>query len=138
MGWFESPQYLKNMQKIKALGPEDKAITQTLANELSGLYADADMQKQLQAIRFATGAKEGERALKLGQQRLDLSKLLGEGSLGLARKQLSYDKSTGKTGEMLGWGNIALSGLMGWQDMKYRKEEAERDKALMKKLFGSK
>lgn len=124
MSWFESPQYLKSIQKIRAMSPEDRAITQTLIDELSGLYADADIQKQLQAQRIALGVKEGERALKLGKQRLDLAGELGRGRLGLARKEFDYSKDANKIAEMLGWGNIALSGFSGWQNMRQKKKEA--------------
>ena len=130
MGWFESPQYLKNIQKIRAMGPEDKAVTQTLVDELAGLYAGADMQKQLQSMRIASDVKEGERAENLASKRLDLSGELGRRRLGMAERDIDYSEGANRTAEMLGWGNIGLSGLSGYLNMRDKKKQAARTQSL--------
>jgi hypothetical protein len=95
MSWFESPQYLKSIQKIRAMPPEDKAVTKTLVDELSGLYAGADMQKQLQAMRFATQKKSREDELRVQYQK---TTLIYQESCGVGDKRLRKKNSTtGKT-----------------------------------------
>ena len=158
MSWFESPQYMKNIQKIKAMSPEDKALTQTLVDELDGMYADKDMKKQLQSMRDATTSKRMDRRAELGRSRLDLSGELGRGRLDLrgelGRKRLDLNQLTGQQGldmrsnvydfekdqndtaELLGYGNIALSGLRGYADMQYRKKLADELTGLGKKWYG--
>jgi hypothetical protein len=151
MSWFESPQYLKSIQKIRAMPPEDKAVTQTLVDELSGLYAGADMQKQLQAMRFATQKKSREDELRVQRGRLDLSKqglgiskdyldLSGElrgRRQALAEEEFDYGKDAADTAQNLGWANIGLSGLFGYQGMRDKKKEAQRWKTLMEQAYGS-
>jgi hypothetical protein len=172
MGWFESPQYLKSIQKIKSMSPEDRAVTQTLADELSGLYAGEDQQKQIQAINFAIGKKAREDDRRLQSGRLDLSKkglglsregleldrdylgLSGE-RLGLKRdyldlsgemrgrrqalaeKEFDYAKDEADTAQLYGWGNIGLSGLSGYLNMRDKKKRAEDFKSLIE-LYGKK
>ena len=111
MTWFESPQYMKGIQKIKSMSPEDKAVTQTLVNELHGLYADADMRKQLGAMRQAAQNKRMDRSLELSG-----------GRLGLREDAFDMQMGQNRTAENLGWGNIALSGLTGYADMQNRKK----------------
>ena len=93
------------------MNPEDKAVTQTLVNELHGLYADADMRKQLGAMRQASMDKRMDRSLELG-----------EGRLGMTEDIYDFQKGQYKTAENLGWGNIALSGLAGYADMQHKKK----------------
>jgi hypothetical protein len=125
MGWFDSPKYLKGIQKIKSMGPEDRAVTQTLIDELSSLYAGADMQKQLSAMRAGTQKTMHEDQLKSKRQRLDTSRELSEREMALAEKDIEYNKDAAREAEILGWGNIGLSGLFGYQDMKQKKKMAD-------------
>ena len=111
MSWLNSPQYLKGIQKIRAMSPEDKAITQTLVNSLHGRYADADMRKQLNSMRQAAMNKRMDRSLELSEGRLDLEK-----------DAMDFGEGQNQTAENLGWANIALSGLTGYADMKNRKK----------------
>jgi len=136
MTWFESPQYMKAIQKIKSMSPEDKAVTQTLVNELHGLYADADMRKQLQAMRIAAADKQRDRNYELSRERLDLAGELGRGRQGMAEDAYDFQKGQNRTAENLGWGNIALSGLRGYGDMKYRKKLSEELRGLSAKAYG--
>jgi len=133
MGWFESPQYMKNIQKIRAMSPEDKAVNQVLINELHSLYADADMRKQLSAMHQATIDKARERDLELSQGRLDLSRELGNERLGLAQNEYDFQKDQNRTAEALGYGNIALSGLRGYIDMRNRKKLSGQIQSLIDK-----
>ena len=111
MTWLNSPQYLKGIQKIRAMSPEDKAITQTLVNQLHGRFADADMRKQLSSMRQASMNKRMDRDVELSEKSLDLRK-----------DAIDFRGDQGQTAENLGWANIALSGLSGYADMKNRKK----------------
>jgi hypothetical protein len=127
MGWTDSPQYLKGIQKIRAMSPEDKAVTQTLVNELHGLYADQDMRKQLGAMKQATMNKRMDRDVALGERRL-----------GMKQDAYDFEKDQSKTAENLGWGNMALSGLAGFADMQNRKKHAKNIEGLAKDVYGRK
>jgi hypothetical protein len=110
------------MQKIRAMSPEDQAVTQVLVNELHGRYADADMRKMLGAMNQASRNKQMDRRYELGRGRLDLDKELGGKRLSQKEDIYDFEKDQYKTAENLGWGNIALSGLTGYADMRNRKK----------------
>jgi hypothetical protein len=112
-GWLKSPAFLKSLRKISAMPPEQKAVTQTLVDELSGMYAGTEMEKQLQAQRIALGVDRQEHDIKMRTADLDLTD-----------KNLDFAKDSGGTAEKLGYANIALSGLSGYTDMKQRKKYA--------------
>ena len=122
MSWFESPQYMKNLQKIKSMSPEDKAVNQVLIDEMHGMYADADMRKQLNAMRQSTVDTSRTRAYELAKDRQELSGELGTRRLDMAQDAYKFDKDQNKTAEMLGYGNIGLAGLSGYADMVNRKK----------------
>ena len=124
MSWFESPQYMKNLQKIKSMSPEDKAVNQVLIDEMHGMYADADMRKQLDAMRQSTIDTSRTRAYELAKERQDFAGNIGTQKLNMAQDEYDFDKSQNKTAEMLGYGNIGLAGLRGYADMVNRKKLA--------------
>ena len=138
MTWTNSPQYLKGIQKIRAMSPEDKAVTQTLVNELSGIYAGADMQKQLQAMRLASDVKRMDRHADLSERRFDLSSTLRQGEHDLKQEAYKVNKDEMQTAENLGWANIGLSGIAGYSDMKYKKKQAKVLQDIATDLYGSK
>jgi len=113
------------------MSPEKRAVTQGLIDELSGIYADADMKKQLSAMRSASIGKEQERSLELGRERLDLSR--SEGRYDLAKDRYRHEKDMSDTAEILGWGNIGLSGLTGYGDMKHKKKMTKLYQGLIDK-----
>ena len=122
MAWTDSPQYLKGIQKIRAMSPEDQAVTQVLVNELHGRYADVDMRKMLGAMNQASRNKQMDRSYELGRGRLDLSTESGRKGLGMKEDIYDFEKDQYKTAENLGYANIALSGLTGYADMRNRKK----------------
>lgn len=114
MAWYESPQYLKGIQKIRSMNPGDKAVTQVLVNEWDGLWGGKESEKQLQAMRIASGVRGQEGSLALSRRDLDLS-----------HKNVDFMKDSADTAEMLGYANIGLSGFMGYQDMRQKKKYAK-------------
>jgi len=113
---------MKNLQKIKSMSPEDKAVNQVLIDEMHGMYADADMRKQLNAMRQSTVDTSRTRAYELAKDRQELSGELGTRRLDMAQDAYKFDKDQNKTAEMLGYGNIGLAGLSGYADMVNRKK----------------
>ena len=111
MNWTNSPQYMKGIQKLAAMSPEDKRINQFLIEELHGIYADVDIRKQLGAMRQATMGKRMDRSVSMASERM-----------GMAEDVLDFEKGQHKTAEMLGWGNIGLSGLRGYADLLNKKK----------------
>ena len=135
MAWFESPQYLKGIQKLRNMDPSRAAVTQVLLDELGGLYAQDDIQKQVQASRMALRRDAQDKSIDLGGRRLELSGELGRGELDISKKNIDFMKKSGGTAEALGYGNIFLSGLAGYSDMKRKKEEAAWFKNLMERAY---
>jgi hypothetical protein len=138
MGWTNSPQYLKGIQKIRAMSPEKKAVTQTLVNELGGIYAGADMQKQLQAMRIASDVKRQDRHADISERKFDLSSTLRQGEFDLAEDAYKNNKSDMRTAENLGWGNVALSGLTGYANMRHKKKQSKTLADIATSLYGRK
>ena len=131
--WTGSPQYLKHLQKIRSMSPERRAVTQGMIDELGSVYADADMQKQLAAMKSAAIGKSQERALELGGERLAAKRELSEGRYDLRKDTYEHQKDMSDTAEILGWGNIGLSGLVGYGDMKHKKKMTKLYQGLMDK-----
>ena len=119
--FYESPQYLKGIRKIQALGPEDRAITQHLVDSLAASYAGEDMARQLQAMKAASLEKERERNLALREGSLALDTNLGEGRLNLANKAYNTERNQNITAQNLGWANMGLSALSGYSDYRNKK-----------------
>lgn len=111
--WQGSPQYLKHLRKIQNMDPSRKAITRGMIDDLTGMYAGADMQRQLQAMRQASVEDERESRLDLMQGRHDL-----------AKKQYEHQEDVDRTAEILGYANIPLAALSGYGDMKSKKKMA--------------
>ena len=132
--WTGSPQYLKHLQKIRSMGPEKRAVKAGMIDELASAYADADMRKQLMAMKSAAIGKSQERALELGRERLETGRELSEGQYDLRKDIYRHDKDMSDTAEILGWGNIGLSGLLGYGDMKHKKKMAELYQGLMDRI----
>jgi len=122
MGWTNSPQYLKHLQKIRSMSPEKRAVTQGLIDELSGIYAGRDMQKQLDAMKMAATDKARERSLGLAEQRLGYRADLQDDRYDLAKKTYKHEKDMGDTAELLGYANIPLSALTGYGQYKHKKK----------------
>ena len=106
MRWHESPQYLKAIQKIQGMDPQDKAVTQTLVDQLSGMYADRDMQRQLQAMRIASEGKQRERDVRLAEAQQNIS-----------QESFKNQRDANRLATNLGWANIGLAGLRGYADL---------------------
>ena len=134
MKWKNSPQYLKGIQRIKAMDPQDRAVASTLIGELDSLYADRDMKEQLRAMDAAALGKERDRQYDLSKERFEFSKKMGEADLGMAKDARSFMKDSQKTAENLGWANVGLSGLFGVSDMMEKRKKANRYESLMEKL----
>jgi len=134
MGWTNSPQYLKHLQKIRSMNPEKRAVTQGLIDELSGIYAGADMQKQLEAMKVAATEKNRERSLGLAEKRLDYRSDLSDQKHDLARKTYRHEKNMGDTAEILGWANIPVSGLVGYGQYKHKQKLTDRYTGLAGKV----
>ncbi|GAH00188.1 unnamed protein product [marine sediment metagenome] len=125
--WTNSPQYLKGIQKIRGIDPSKRAVTQTLVNELEGLYAGEEMQKQIRAQQIALRGDRQKHNIKMGEK-----------DIALSEKNIDFMKDSSNTAELLGYGNIALSGYMGYSDMKQKKEEADWYRSLMERAYPSK
>jgi hypothetical protein len=132
--WENSPQYLKNLQKIRALPPDRKAIVQDLVNSLGAAYADRDMQKRLESIRAAATERQRAGNLALANRRLATQKALTERGFDLEQDRIDEEGRTNKIAEGLGYGNIFASGLSGVGDLYQKRKQAKFYKRLARRL----
>lgn len=123
MNWEGSPQFQKHLQKIRSLSPEKRAVTQGLIDELYGAYAGADMRKQLDAMRSAAYNEDMENRIANQTRRLDM-----------ADRALGHDESMNKHAEALGYINMPLSALAGYEDYKHKKSLTDLYKQLREKI----
>ena len=119
------------------MSPEKKAVTQTLIDELSGMYAGEDMRKQLQSMKIASGVKEQDRNVDMTGRKIDLNETLRQGEFDLDKKAYKNTKDELNTAENLGYLNIGLSGLTGLGAMHQKKKKAKTLEDIAKEISRS-
>ena len=92
-----NPQYQRAIQIMGRYSPRQKAIFSTALADRH--FAATDMGKKIKALAYGTDKKLDRRRLNIGE------------------KAFKRDKKLNRVAEMLGVGNVILSGYMGSQNL---------------------
>lgn len=122
--WQNSPRYQRAMQKIAALRPEHRAILQNVTADAG--FADERMRKSINSMIQATANTSRRKGL-------DLRKEGFAKRVGMAERDLDYNKGQSKKAFGLGLANLGLSGYSGLKQRQRDKELMDRIDAMTKR-----
>ncbi len=133
--WASDPRYQRIIQKISAMGPEQKAILDSAAADAA--FGDEAMRKHLWSLRQAATDKARGRGLGLEQRSLDIRKKHADVMYGLKKKGLDFAKDQSRKGTYLALANIPLAGFFGYKQMQRDIGESKLNQALKRKMLGA-
>ena len=131
--WIDNPRYQRMIQKLQGLPSWQRAIFTSAGADRQ--FASDEMRNKIDMINAASRKKEMAHRISYGKERLGLSRDAFKSSSKLKDRRLDIDKGDRRTAEMLGYGNIGLSGLLGYQEMGLANLQAEQERADRKKLI---
>jgi len=102
----KDPQYQRAIQRIMSMSPEQKAVLDTAIVDKK--FASQDMRRRLDGMRS------------------EATRLSNERSLGLRRRQFETKKGELPKLERIGYGEVAVSGLMGLAGLSQGRRQAEK------------
>lgn len=130
INWLNDPKYQKQIQKLMRATPDQKAIINTVIADRQ--FADAEMRKQLELANIAAQELAHEREYELGtghhelgKEWLEFKKEQWAKDYELKKEEFDIWKDESDLAELLGYGNILVSGLGGIEDLKRKKREAD-------------
>ena len=134
--WIDNPRYQRVIQRLQGLPSWQRAIFSSAGADKA--FASDEMRNKIDAINAATRQKARKYSVKYGEERLAQSRDRYKSYSNLRDKEWGMNKDDRRLGEYLGYGNVALSGLLGYQNMKLADLQAEQEQAMRKKILGYK
>jgi len=131
--WINNPRYQRVIQKLQGLPSWQRAIFTSAGADRQ--FASDEMRSKIDAINAASRKSSMESRVSLGKGRFDLSRDALRSSSKISDRRWDIDKGDRRTAEYLGYGNIALSGLMGYKEMELANLQAEQEQAMRKKIL---
>lgn len=131
--WINNPRYQRVIQKLQGLPSWQRAIFTSAGADRQ--FASDEMRSKIDAINAASRKSSMESRVSLGKGRFDLSRDALRSSSKISDRRWDIDKDDRRTAEYLGYGNIALSGLMGYKEMELANLQAEQEQAMRKKIL---
>ena len=131
--WINNPRYQRVIQKLQGMPSWQRAIFSSAGADRQ--FASDEMRGKIDAINAASRKKSMDSRLTLGADRLALSRDRFKASSKLSDRKWDIDKADRRIAEPLGYGNVALSGLMGYKEMELANLQAELEQADRKKLI---
>ena len=113
MSLENSPRYMRAMQKINRLGPEELALFRNVTADPA--FASENIRKRLQSMITRTGRDSRERNFALRKE-------MAGSRRAMADRSQSYNKGQSSKALGLGIGNLALSAASGAAERKRTKE----------------
>ena len=133
--WLNNPRYQKAILKMSRMDPTRQAIVDTVIADET--FADQEMRNRLAMMRLAAQKTANERSLSLGEGRLALGekrlafdKQRADARYDLAGEKFDIGKDDSATAQNIGWVNLGVSGLQGYNELKEKKRKAKRDEDL--------
>ena len=133
--WINSPRYQRVIQRMQTMQPWQRAIFTSAGADKA--FASEEMRGKIDAINAATTRQGREQAVSSGKERLALSRGRFEASTGLADRERDIETKDRRTAEYLGYGNIGVSGLLGYKEMELKNIQAAQEQAMRRKILGA-
>lgn len=125
--FINNPRYQRVIQKLQGLPSWQRAIFTSAGADRQ--FASDEMRSKIDAINAATVRKGREESLSLRRDRFNTSTRLAE-------KEQDMTAKDRRLGKILGYGNIGVSGLLGYKEMETANLQAEQEQADRKKILG--
>lgn len=132
--WIDNPRYQRIIQKLQGLPSWQRAIFTSAGADRA--FASDEMRSKIDAINAATRKGAMESRVSMGKKRLALGREQFRSSSDIRRKRWGISEKDRKLGELLGYGNIGVSGLMGYKEMELANIQAVQEQAMRKKILG--
>ena len=124
--WIDSPRYQRVIQRLQAMQPWQRAIFSSAGADRA--FAGEEMRNKIAALNAASLKESREESLALDRSRLEFGKRMSGKKYKMGRKE-------GRLSEYLGYGNVALSGLLGLREADVLKLQTARAIADRKKIM---
>ena len=131
--WIDNPRYQRVIQKLQGLPSWQRAIFTSAGADRA--FASDEMRNKIAAINAATSKTAREQAVSTSKQRLTLDRDRFKASSKLKGRRWDIDKGDRRTAEYLGYGNIAASGVLGYQDMQLANQQAIQEQEMRRKIL---
>jgi hypothetical protein len=125
-----TPYQQRRRARILALPPEKQAILGFAADQDTEQASAEDAQKDLMLQRLGAAKDLTGQRMDMAEQDLATRGDLQRGSMALQRRALTDEIGQSKRAEMIGMGNIGLSGALGFGQILQDKERAKQFGAL--------
>ena len=140
--WMNNPRYQKAILKMSRMDPTRQAILDTVIADTA--FAKEDMRNRLAMMKLAAQKTANEQSLELGEGRLELGerrltfdKDRADAAYGMNQQRLGMDRDRydiysddSDMAQKLGWANIGVSGLQGYNELQNKKRMEKRYKGL--------
>ena len=133
--WINSPRYQRVIQKIQTMPSWQRAIFTSAGADKA--FASEEMRNKINLINAATRKKSMEQSVSSGKERLALSRCSFEAGTKLSDRALDIKKDDRRLAKYLGYGNIGVSGLLGYKEMELANIQAAQEQAMRRKLLGA-
>jgi len=131
--WINNPRYQRVIQKLQGLPSWQRAIFTSAGADRQ--FASDEMRNKIAAINAATVRRGRDQAISSGRERLGLAQDRFKASTKLRDRAFNIDKGDRRTAETLGYGNIGLSGVMGYKEMELANLQATQEQTDRKKIL---
>ena len=125
--FLDLPRYQRQIQRIQALGPEERAILNT--SMVDAAFGANEMKKRLQAMATAADVKAKTKSLEMAKREMDVGFELG-------REAQDFRKGQQRLGTAISIANIPIAGILGYKQAKRDKEQARLNRLLIGKFTG--
>ena len=131
--WINNPRYQRVIQKLQGLPSWQRAIFTSAGADRA--FASEEMRNKIAAINAAIAKKGRVQAISTAKDRLALERERFGAGTRLADKYRKAATKDRRLAEYLGYGNVALSGALGYQDMQLANLQAIQEQADRKKIL---
>lgn len=121
-----TPYQQQRRARIMALPPERQAILGFAVNQDEEQAAGENARRDLTLERLGAAKDATDRRLDLDEERLNLRGDLQRAGAALQRRGMADEIKQNKRAETLGWGNLGVSGVLGFGQMKQDEERARQ------------
>ena len=133
MNFQNSPRYMKALQKLARMGPDQRAIFD--AAILHGQFADEDMRRMLMGMRDASTNLARERQLSTGAERLGLRRRAFRAGTGLRKRERKFLGRQRVGSEILAGAGAVTDFVLGYRDLENKKRLAKKYRNLIPYIY---
>ena len=120
--WINNPRYQRVIQRLQGMQPWQRAIFSSAGADTA--FASEEMRNKINALNAATLKETREAAFDIGRRRLDMS-----------RRLMRKGQKDERLAELIGVGNIGVSGILGKKELELANLQAAKTLADRRKIL---